>query len=104
VGPSDLAVADDSLAIGWLDRDSILVRMADGAVVKVDVASGESEDQVVPTPVLEADRMWAVGDGGHVLAQVGDTMVLWDTRSDAAVRIVADNCVIGGVSDPGWAA
>jgi hypothetical protein len=103
VAPATLAVADDSLALGWFDADSILVRMADGAVVQIDVASGTGADQIVPASVLDAERMWAVGDGQHVLAQVDDTMALWDLSADGTVRIVADNCVIGGVSDPGWA-
>jgi hypothetical protein len=71
--------------------------------VQIDVASGTGADQIVPASVLDAERMWAVGDGQHVLAQVDDTMALWDLSADGTVRIVADNCVIGGVSDPGWA-
>ena len=53
------------------------------------------------TTLIDAPLV-AVGDGVHMLGLNGRDLVLEDIRGETETRMLAENCSIGRIGEPGW--
>jgi hypothetical protein len=86
--------------IGWFDQTSLGFRSED-IVSVLDVATGSSSTFTLPSSLLE-NRLLAVGDGSHVLAVEGRTLLLDDLTTQGEISLLAESCVLGAIGSPGW--
>jgi hypothetical protein len=101
--PSDeLAPADDTLGLGWFDDNRFLALRPSGEVIFLEATLGGSSIVNLPDSVTAVDRLWAVGNGRHVIFDNGATLARADLTQDVEVRALVERCVVGRVGDPGW--
>lgn len=104
MSPSTLAAAEGTVALGWFDDESFLVTTDTGALLMVDAASGIATDATLPTAVGQVSRLTTVGDGAHLLAESGSSLIRLDLDGTSEIRTLADHCQVGVIGNLGWAA
>jgi len=87
--------------IGWLDEETAVFRTSATSVSTVNAVTGEVTEINIDS-TLEAVPLYAVADGHSVLAVSDRSLLLDDLTTDSEVRLLAENCSIGRVGDPGW--
>ncbi|HET7847418.1 MAG TPA: hypothetical protein VFL72_07995, partial [Acidimicrobiia bacterium] len=87
--------------IGWLDNETAVFRTSPTSVSTVNAVTGDIEEITID-PVLEGIPLYAVADGHSVLAVNDRSLLLDDLTTDSEVRVLAENCSIGRIGDPGW--
>ncbi|MGH8927235.1 MAG: PDZ domain-containing protein [Acidimicrobiia bacterium] len=103
VGPATLSAAEGALALGWYDNARILVTTDDGTLQLIDVSTGVASDATLPPTLGSVSRLTTVGDGNHLLAQSGNSLVKVRLDGTTEIRTLADHCQIGLIGNPGWA-
>jgi hypothetical protein len=86
--------------IGWLDEDTAVFRTSVSSVSTVNPVTGEV-NEVDLDPSLEGVPLYAVADGHSVLAVSDRSLLIDDLTTDNEVRVLAENCSIGRIGDPG---
>ena len=87
--------------IGWLDDETAVFRTSPTSVSTVNAVTGDI-DEITLDPTLDGIPLYAVADGHSVLAVNDRSLLLDDLTTDSEVRVLAENCSIGRVGDPGW--
>jgi hypothetical protein len=87
--------------IGWLDDETAVFRTSPTSVSTVNAVTGDI-DEITIDPALDGIPLYAVADGHSVLAVNDRSLLLDDLTTDSEVRVLAENCSIGRVGDPGW--
>jgi hypothetical protein len=100
--PPQLTEAEGTIAVGWFDDEQILLRDSQGALLLLDASTGIVTPAQIPTVVGTISRAWAVGDGRHVLADTGSSLIRFEVGGTQEVRTLADRCQIDQLSDIGW--
>jgi hypothetical protein len=93
-----------AIALGWYDDESILVGSDLGGLALVDIESDESTVVELPAAIGTIRRAWPVGDGTHLLAETGASLVRFERDGGEEIRTLADNCQLELLGDPGFAA
>lgn len=99
---NELVAGDGTLAVGWFDDQSILLRQPDGDLGQLDVGTGIVSPLELPAALGAPQRIWPVGDGTHVLASTGSNLLQANLVSATEVRTLADHCLVDLVGDIGW--
>jgi hypothetical protein len=89
--------------VGWMDEESVLFRTDVGLATLVTVSNGQTEAIELESAV-EGLPLFPVGDGRGVLAVDGQVLLLEDVTVSGDLRVLAENCVIGRIGEPGWGA
>jgi hypothetical protein len=92
-----------AIALGWYDNETILVGSDAGGLALVDVTTDESTAVELPAAVGTIRRAWPVGDGVHLLAETGASLVRFERNGGEEIRTLADNCQLELLGDPGFA-
>jgi hypothetical protein len=100
--PEQLTAAEGALAVGWFDDQSFLIRTADSSLQLVDASTGTVSDLELPAALGEVSRIWPVGDGIHLLADTGSSLVRFNVEGSTEIRTMADHCQIELVGSAGW--
>lgn len=87
--------------VGWMDEDSVLFRTQVEVTSVLDVASGASEEITLES-VIGGLPLFPVGDSRSVLAIDGQSLVREDLTLAGDLQVLAENCSIGRVGEPGW--
>lgn len=87
--------------VGWMDAGRILFRSGVDLATLYTVADGGSEELTLETAVGGLP-LFPVGDGSSVLALDERSLMLEDLTLSGEVRLLAEDCSIGRVGDPGW--
>jgi hypothetical protein len=103
VSTDALAAADATVALGWFDEESFLVSTATGSLVLIDAASGIGTEATLPAAIGQPSRLTTVGDGVHLLAESGNSLIKLDLNGASEIRTLADHCQIGVIGNLGWA-
>lgn len=98
-----LAAAEATVALGWFDDESFLVSTGTGSLLMVDAASGVSADAALPAAVGQVSRLATIGDGVHLLAESGTSLIMLDLSGTTEIRTLADHCQVGLIGNLGWA-
>ena len=91
-----------AIALGWYDDESILVGSDLGGLALVDIESDESTVVELPAAIGTIRRAWPVGDGTHLLAETGASLVRFERDGGEEIRTLADNCQLELLGDPGF--
>ena len=91
-----------AIALGWYDNETILVGSDLGGLALVDVATDESTPVELPEAIGTIRRAWPVGDGVHLLAETGASLVRFERNGGEEIRTLADNCQLELLGDPGF--
>ncbi|HSK06304.1 MAG TPA: PDZ domain-containing protein [Acidimicrobiia bacterium] len=94
-------LVDLGTPVGWMDEDRVLFRTDVELATVLDVAGGSTE-QIVLESAVGGIPLFPVGDSRNVLAVDGQTLLLEDLTVTGDLRVVAENCIIGRVGEPGW--
>jgi hypothetical protein len=92
-----------AIALGWYDNETILVGSDVGGLALVDIGSDESTVVELPAAIATIRRAWPVGDGTHLLAETGASLVRFERDGGEEIRTLADNCQLELLGDPGFA-
>jgi PDZ domain len=92
-----------AIALGWYDDKTILVGSDLGGLALVDIGSDESTVVELPAAIGAIRRAWPVGDGTHLLAETGASLVRFERDGGEEIRTLADNCQLDLLGDPGFA-
>jgi hypothetical protein len=92
-----------AIALGWYDDETILVGSDLGGLALVDIGSDESTVVELPAAIATIRRAWPVGDGIHLLAETGASLVRFERDGGEEIRTLADNCQLELLGDPGFA-
>lgn len=100
---SDVArgIPEGAQMVGWHDTDHVIaVTGAVDAPTVIDPVTGDTTETTLPvsSPTV---RMWAVGDGTHVLVEDGEGLVLAAVGSSER-RLLTASCGPAFVSEVGW--
>jgi len=98
-----LAAAEATVALGWFDDESFLVSTGTGSLQMVDAASGVTADAALPAAVGQVSRLATIGDGVHLLAESGTSLIMLDLSGTTEIRTLADHCQVGLIGNLGWA-
>lgn len=101
VASEGLTEADGAVALGWFD-DSQVLMVRDGTTSLLDTRSGAFVAAPLPDSLAGVTRVWAVGNGRDIIADVGTDLVRADLKETAEVRTLAERCGVGQIGDPGW--
>lgn len=95
----------DSLGtpVGWMDTERILFRSGLDLATLYTVSDGGSEEVTLES-VVGGLPLFPVGDGSSVLVLDGASLMLEDLSLSGDLRLLAEDCPIGRVGDPGWGA
>ncbi|HUP15815.1 MAG TPA: PDZ domain-containing protein [Acidimicrobiia bacterium] len=99
-----LSGAEGTAALGWFDDQSFLVSTGTGSLLIVDAASGVTSEAALPAVVGQVTRLTTVGDGAHLLAESGSSLIKLDLSGTTEIRTLADHCQVGVIGSLGWAA
>jgi hypothetical protein len=97
----DLVALSGGRAFGWFDDDSILGQGADSNIVLVDTSTGRVSGVSLPVPLRPELRVWAVGDGTHVLIQDGNTVLSAGLGTGVETRPLVARCQIDYIDQIG---
>ena len=89
--------------VGWMDEKTLLFRTEVELATLLTVADGDSEAIELEASVGGLP-LFPVGDRHSVLAIDGQTLLLEDLTVSGELRVLAENCAIGRVGEPGWGA
>jgi hypothetical protein len=87
--------------VGWMDEGTVLFRTEVETGSLLDVAGGEIEEITLESAV-EGLPLFPVGDGRNVLAIDDQTLVLDDLTLSGDFQVLAENCSVTRVGEPGW--
>lgn len=87
--------------VGWMDAERVLFRTGADLVTLYSAGDGDTTE-VSLDPEVTAVPLYPVGDGEHVLAVSGRTLLRDLLEETGGVRPLAENCLIGRVGEPGW--
>ncbi|MGH8950466.1 MAG: PDZ domain-containing protein [Acidimicrobiia bacterium] len=87
--------------VGWMDPDRILFRSGLELATLYTVADGGSEEVTLESAVGGLP-LFPVGDGSSVLALDESSLMIEDLTRSGDLRLLAEDCPIGRVGDPGW--
>jgi hypothetical protein len=87
--------------VGWMDEDTVLFRTETETGSVLTVANGEVEELTVES-ALAGLPLYPVGDGRSVLAIDDQTLVLDDVTRTGDFQVLAENCSVTRVGEPGW--
>ncbi|MGH8959414.1 MAG: PDZ domain-containing protein [Acidimicrobiia bacterium] len=90
------------IALGWFDDETIMVGSDPGGLALVDIQSDESTAIELPAAIGNIRRAWPVGDGTHLLAESGASLVRFERDGSEEIRTLADNCQLELLGDPGF--
>lgn len=85
---------------GWMDDNTLLFRTEEAVATELEVGTGESAE-VTLDPQIAGLPVFPVGDGRHVLAVDGQTLLLDDLDDGGEVRVLAQDCAISRLGNPG---
>jgi hypothetical protein len=102
VSSDTLAAAEATAALGWFDEESFLVSTGTGGLLIVDAASGVASEAALPAAVGQVTRLTTVGDGIHLLAESGSSLIKLDLGGTSEIRTLADHCQVGRIGSLGW--
>lgn len=97
-----LAGAEGTAALGWFDDQTFLASTGAGGLVKVDGASGVTSEAALPAAVGQVSRLTTVGDGTHLLAESGSSLIKLGLSGTTEIRTLADHCQVGFIGSLGW--
>lgn len=97
-----LAGAEGTAALGWFDDQSFLASTGAGGLLKVDGASGVTSEAALPAAVGQVSRLTTVGDGAHLLAESGSSLIKIGLSGTTEIRTLADHCQVGFIGSLGW--
>lgn len=97
-----LAGAEGTAALGWFDEQSFLASTGTGSLLIVDGASGLTSEAALPAAVGQVTRLTTVGDGVHLLAESGSSLIKLDLSGTTEIRTLADHCQVGVIGSLGW--
>jgi hypothetical protein len=97
-----LAEAEGTAALGWFDDQSFLASTGTGSLLIVDGASGVTSEAALPAAVGQVTRLTTVGDGVHLLAESGSSLIKLDLSGTTEIRTLADHCQVGVIGSLGW--
>ncbi len=104
VGPDAMAAAEGTVALGWFDDEAFLVTTDTGDLLIVDSTTGITTPATLPTAVGQVSRLTTVGDGAHLMAESGSSLIMLNLIGTSEVRTFADHCLVGAIGNLGWAA
>ena len=102
VTPDTLSSAEGTVALGWFDDQSFLTTTDAGGLLLIDAPSGIATEATLPTAVGPVERLTTVGDGVHLLAESGSSLIKLDLSGGSEIRTLADHCQVGMIGNPGW--
>jgi hypothetical protein len=88
--------------VGWMDDETVLFRTEVETGSLLDVAGGDIEEITLESAVGGLP-LFPVGDGRSVLAIDDQTLVLEDLTLSGDFQVLAENCSVTRVGEPGWA-
>jgi hypothetical protein len=88
--------------VGWMDGETVLFRTEAETGSLLDASTGDIEDVTLESAV-QGLPLFPVGDGVSVLAIDGQTLVLDDLTLSGDFQVLAENCPVARVGEPGWA-
>lgn len=94
---TELSALDGGVGFGWFDQRRVVGQLADGTVALVTVDTGEVEPITLPVSVQTGGRMWAVGDGTHLLVLGDDRLLRVGLAQGVETRELVTDCDIGHV-------
>lgn len=99
-GMEDLV--DLGTPVGWMDDETVLFRtdVVTGSLLTV---PGGNIEQVTLESAVGGLPLFPVGDGRSVLAIDDETLVLEDLTLSGDFQVLAENCSVTRVGEPGWA-
>ena len=97
-----LAGAEGTAALGWFDDQSFLASTGTGSLLIVDGASGVTSEAALPAAAGQVTRLTTVGDGVHLLAESGSSLIKLDLNGTSEIRTLADHCQVGFIGSLGW--
>ena len=101
-GPDTLASARGTVSLGWFDNESFLVTTDTGGLLLIDAASGIATEATLPAAVGQVSRLTTVGDGAHLLAESGSSLIRLKLDGTSEIRTLADHCQVGVIGNLGW--
>ena len=104
VGPDAMAAAEGTVALGWFDDEAFLVTTDTGDLLIIDSATGITTPATLPSAVGQVSRLTTVGDGAHLMAESGSSLIMLNLIGTSEVRTFADHCLVGAIGNLGWAA
>ncbi len=87
--------------VGWMDEESVLFRTETDVATDLTVASGDTEEITLET-AISGLPLFPVGDSQSVLSIDSQSLVLEDLTRTGDLQVLAENCSIGRVGEPGW--
>ena len=102
LGPDTLTSAQGTVSLGWFDNESFLVTTDTGALLLIDAASGISSEAILPAAIGQVSRLTTVGDGAHLLAESGSSLIRLRLDGTSEIRTLADHCQVGVIGNLGW--
>jgi PDZ domain len=99
-----LAAAEGTAALGWFDDRSFLITTDTGSLQVIDAASGVARGVTLPVAAGQVSRLTSVGDGSHLLAASGSSLIRLDLDGATEIRTLADHCQLGVIGNLGWSA
>ena len=88
--------------VGWMDDDTVLFRTEVETGSLLTVPGGDIEEITLESAVGGLP-LFPVGDGRSVLAIDDETLVLEDLTLSGDFQVLAENCSVTRVGEPGWA-
>jgi hypothetical protein len=87
--------------VGWMDDGTVLFRTEVETGSLLTVPGGDIEEITLESAV-EGLPLFPVGDGSNVLAIDDQTLVLDDLTLTGDFQVLAENCSVTRVGEPGW--
>lgn len=88
--------------VGWMDEETVLFRTETETGTLLTVPGGETEEIMLES-AIEGLPLFPVGDGSTVMAIDDQTLVLEDLTQTGDFQVLAENCSVTRVGEPGWA-
>jgi hypothetical protein len=95
-------LVDLGTPVGWTDEETVLFRTEDETGSLLTVPGGDIEEITLES-AIGGLPLFPVGDGKTVLAIDDRTLVLDDLTLAGDFQVLAENCSVVRVGEPGWA-
>lgn len=95
-------LVDLGTPVGWTDDETVLFRTEAETGSLLTVPGGEIEE-ITLEAAIGGLPLFPVGDGRTVLAIDGRTLVLDDLTLAGDFQVLAENCSVSRIGEPGWA-
>ena len=99
--PGALAQIEGGVAFGWFDSDRLVVQTAETAPSLLEFLTLASEPIALPPGTGEGTRLWAAGDGVHLLIDTGQVFGLFAVGEATEIRPLARRCEVRFVDQVG---